>query len=323
MKHGSIFVGMLLVSCALMAQDYELRVLTFEDTDVADLESVTGAQTWSQLIDNPQYSGTLLYGSYGMGEDTLMYDWYDKGNTELYSMLPFNWGSFCFWAGGHAVSHYVSGQASNYGTYNHQLTVYKSGVTGMQTTGGGHNGSDNFCIHYGYRDNSGYSASELPILMFNDYEPRVIDHMYVTNTCYAINCYLEGNGLTSKIGPEDWVKIVATGYDADMEPSKTAEFYLCNGPEHIIRDWTKWDLSSLGPVMMVEFNITGSSDNGFGFSQPAYFAYDDVAVRFAKGSPTSINSCTNTTTSRKIMRNGQLYILRDGKHYNAQGQLIY
>ena len=30
------------------------------------------------------------------------------------------------------------------------------------------------------------------------------------------------------------------------------------------------------------FNVTGSSDNGYGFSQPAYFAYDDVAVRFEK-----------------------------------------
>lgn len=38
----------------------------------------------------------------------------------------------------------------------------------------------------------------------------------------------------------------------------------------------------LGEVTKIEFNITGSSDNGYGFSQPAYFAYDDVAVRFPK-----------------------------------------
>lgn len=47
-------------------------------------------------------------------------------------------------------------------------------------------------------------------------------------------------------------------------------------------EWTKWDLSVLGKVAKVDFNITGSSDNGYGFSQPAYFAYDDVAVRFEK-----------------------------------------
>ena len=62
----------------------------------------------------------------------------------------------------------------------------------------------------------------------------------------------------------------------------TVEFYLVDGPEHIITEWAKWDLSNLGAVVSVEFNITGSSDNGYGYSQPAYFAYDDVAVRFEK-----------------------------------------
>ena len=108
--------------------------------------------------------------------------------------------------------------------------------------------------------------------------------MYVTNTTYALNCYLDGNGLTAKIGPDDWVKLVATGYNADGTKTGEASLYLCNGPDNIVMDWTKWDLSGLGKVSKVTFNVTGSSDNGYGFSQPAYFAYDDVAVRFEKGS---------------------------------------
>ena len=107
--------------------------------------------------------------------------------------------------------------------------------------------------------------------------------MYVNNICYAINCYVDGNGLTANIGLDDWVKLVATGYDKDGKAVETkAELYLCNGPDNIVMDWTKWDLSVLGEVTKIEFNITGSSDNGYGFSQPAYFAYDDVAVRFPK-----------------------------------------
>ena len=93
---------------------------------------------------------------------------------------------------------------------------------------------------------------------------------------------MDGNGLTAKIGEEDWVKAIATGYDIDGNVTGTAEIYLCNGPDNIVTEWTKWDLTSLGMVYKVEFNITGSSDNGYGFSQPAYFAYDDVAVRFEK-----------------------------------------
>lgn len=95
-----------------------------------------------------------------------------------------------------------------------------------------------------------------------------------------MNCYLDGNGLTAKIGPEDWVKLVAIGFDANGKQSGTVEMFLVNGPNNIVKDWTKLNLSSLGKVSKIEFNVTGSSDNGYGFSQPAYFAYDDVAVIF-------------------------------------------
>ncbi|MBQ6948728.1 MAG: Ig-like domain-containing protein, partial [Firmicutes bacterium] len=41
-------------------------------------------------------------------------------------------------------------------------------------------------------------------------------------------------------------------------------------------------MSGLGAVTKVEFNVDCSSDNGFGNSQPSYFAYDNVAVRFER-----------------------------------------
>ena len=270
---------------AAEGKDYNLRVLTFEDEDYKGSENYVGAKNWSSLIDDPQYGGLLLYGD-GMGfyDEADAYKWSDDNNTFLKSMLSQAYGSYCYWSGGHAVSNYVSGEASQYGNFNNQLTVYKKGVEGIQRTGGGHNGSNNFAVHYGYMDGSQFNMTEyLPSFSFSDGVARVVDHMYVNNICYAINCYIDGNGLTAKIGPDDWVKLVATGYDKDgNKVEKQAEIYLCNGPDNIVTDWTKWDLSVLGEVTKIEFNITGSSDNGYGFSQPAYFAYDDVAVRFPK-----------------------------------------
>jgi hypothetical protein len=254
-------------------KDYELAVLSFEE------------DIWDALIDSPQYGGKLLYGESGQGYDNhdKIYKWTDPV-THLYNELSEGYGMWCYWSGGHAVSNYASGEITTYGDYTSQLTVYKQGVSGLARTGGGHNGSDKFAVHFGYADNSGWGLTEesLPSLLFKDGQARVIDHMYVTNTCYAVNCYLDGNGLTAKIGPDDWVKIVATGYDENGTKSSTAEIYLCNGPEQIVTDWTKFDLSGLGKVLKVTFNITGSSDNGYGFSQPAYFAYDDVAVRMPR-----------------------------------------
>ena len=278
--------SLLPVSAFAAEPDYELRVLTFEDADYKGGTNFAGGNNWTSLIDSPQYGGKLLYGESGAGVDSVdaAYKWTDKNNTWLSNTLSEGYGSWCYWSGGHAVSNYVSGEISKYGGFESQLTVYKKDVSGLERTGGGHNGSNNFAVHYGYADNSGYGLGEdaLPTLTFADGTARVIDHMYVNNTDYALNCYIDGNGLTAKIGDDDWVKLVATGYNAAGEKTGTASIYLCNGPKNIMMDWTKWDLSGLGKVLKVTFNVTGSSDNGYGFSQPAYFAYDDVAVRFEK-----------------------------------------
>ena len=278
--------SLLPVSAFAAEPDYELRVLTFEDADYKGGTNFAGGNNWTSLIDSPQYGGKMLYGESGAGVDSVdaAYKWTDKNNTWLSNTLSEGYGSWCYWSGGHAVSNYVSGEISKYGGFESQLTVYKKDVSGLERTGGGHNGSNNFAVHYGYADNSGYGLTEasLPTLTFADGTARVIDHMYVNNTDYALNCYIDGNGLTAKIGDDDWVKLVATGYNAAGEKTGTASIYLCNGPKNIMMDWTKWDLSGLGKVLKVTFNVTGSSDNGYGFSQPAYFAYDDVAVRFEK-----------------------------------------
>ena len=272
---------------------YELRVLTFEDADYKGGTNFAGKSDWSSLIDNPQYGGSMLYpGGSGTTDESKAYTWYDAGNTELKHTLPKSWDNYCYWGGGHAVSNYASSDYVTNGDFNHQLTVYKAGAEGDVRTGGGHNGSNNFAVHFGYKDNSGYTDSQiLPSFSFGDGMARVIDHMYVNNVCYALNCYLNGNGLTAKIDDTDWVKLTATGYDGAAKTGE-ASIYLCNGPKNIVTDWTKFDLSGLGAVTKVEFNITGSSDNGYGFSQPAYFAYDDVAVRFDP------NACVHTDENK-------------------------
>ncbi len=269
---------------------YELRVLTFEDADYKGGTNFAGGTNWSSLIDEPQYGGKLLYGTSGQGVNTEeeAYKWTDADNTMLSHTLPNNYNSYCYWGGGHAVSNYVSGDSSTYGNSNSQLTVYKKGVSSLERTGGGHNGSNNFAVHYGYIDASEYNKTTiLPALSFSDGKARVIDHMYVNTTTYLLNCMLNGNAYTDKIGNDDWIKLTAVGYGADGNVTATTDMYLCDGPDKIVMDWTKWDLTPLGKVVKVGFNISGSSRNEYGFSQPAYFAYDDVAVRFEKEAPSA------------------------------------
>lgn len=231
-------------------------------------------RTWSSLIDSQQYGGSLLYGSSGNGFSISEnpYQWEDKGKTLLQHIICERDGRRSYEFGGHAISHYNSKFPDPNGSINSQLTVFNGDAADViyQTTGGGHNGSKNFAMHYGYLAESEPQSDEsLPTIRFTDDNARVIDHMYVNNSTYALTSY-------ENINNDDWVKIVATGEDTDHN-TKTAEFYLYNGRDNIIKEWTKFDLSSLGAVIKIRFNIVSSVSDLSGL---AYFAYDDLAVRF-------------------------------------------
>ena len=242
-------------------KDYELRVLTFEDEDYLGGE---GNTYWSDFIPSQQY---------GSGHGS--YSWYDEGNTELlfYPVM----GMFGYYGGHAGISNYVGTDWESEGNYMYDLQAYN--VTG------GHSGS-NFNTHFGYVDNSDYGMNEsMPSFEFDDGVARVIDHMWVTNTTYVYNqLQAAGFGSTYVLSDESTFKIVAYGFASvfDEEPTSTTEFYLLSEGKQFVTEWTKWDLSVLGEVAKVAFNLEGSADmiGDYGLSVPGYFAYDDVAVRF-------------------------------------------
>lgn len=250
-----------------------MRVLTFEDEDARfEAYTISGCgktvATWSELIDSPQYGGPLTYNDFA----TTGYKWHDAGNTELASEI-IDGGPF--WNGGHVLSNYFAADFKGL-TYTEQLTV-STGTTGAA----GHGGSANFCVQNGYVDETSYKTV-LPSFYFADGKARVVDHMYVVNTCYTLNSLYYGDSFAKPATADSWFKIVAYGYDADGRKTGSTECFLCNGSANIVEEWTKFDLSVLGSVTKIEFNIMGSSDlcGDYGLNTPAYFAYDDVAVRF-------------------------------------------
>ena len=314
MKKSIFLAALCLMNVVLMAQDYELRVLTFEDEDAqfseytldyADGWSGRTITTWSDLIDDPQYGGPLTYADYMSAE----YHWYDEGNTELAHTFPDNY-AYCFWGGGHAISNYWGAGWSDEDRDTHIAKYYGKDYVAenagndamlgwfnlqMMVPVQPHSG-DNFAVHYGYKDFFTY-IENLPEISFEDGKKRVIDHMYVINTNYTLNQLY--NGVKSEAGnsfggnwdgltDNAWLKIVAYSFDdvdadAYATPKDSVEFYLVKG-KNVVTDWQKWDLSALGEVAKVRFNFLYSNEMGgkYGFTIPGYFAYDDVAVRFPK-----------------------------------------
>lgn len=251
----------------------EIRTLTFEDVDAKFTSyAIPGCgypvEKWSDLIDDPQYGGPLLYNDYSYTG----YEWHDAGNTELASGII---DGGAYWNGGHAISDYYMADYST-ATYETQLAI-SVGEEGAA----GYGGSKNFCVQNGYVDDKSWKTT-VPSFYFADGVARVVDHMYVVCTSYVLNSLKNGDGFSTPAGDDTWHKIVATGYDINGVMTATAEIKLCDGKDNIVTEWTKFDLSGLGEVWKVEFNIVASADlNGeFGLNCPAYFAYDNVAVRF-------------------------------------------
>lgn len=241
----------------------QTRVLTFEDADYKGGENFVGERSWSSLID-AEYNGPLLYPA-----DNTLYRWSDENNTFLASEFPNNYGDCKYWGGGEALSNYTLADYAQ-STFENQLSV---SCIHPETGFGGHDGSRNFCVHNGFVN--GNTASGL---YFSDGKARIVDHLWVVNTAYVLKSALIGDNFTQPFGDDDFLKIVATGYAAG-NPTGTAEFILIEG-HSAVTEWTRWDLSSLGAVEKIEFDMQGSQDNGYGLATPAYFAYDDIAVRF-------------------------------------------
>ena len=241
-----------------------MRVLTFEDDDYKGSQ----AGYWTSLIDSKEYGGPLLYGDINDWMAEVEYEWTDTGNTMLTSGTMVDYG-FSYMYGGCAVSNYTLADVSQ-GSFMTQLSV--PAPAGGR---GGHNGSSNFAVFF---DGSGIMGMSVS-LSFADGKARVIDHLYATATAYTLNSMMYGDGFSKPLGDDGWFAVTATGYDADDEETGEETLYLCKDGK-IAEGWNRWDLSSLGEVVRVGFRCSGSDTGAYGLNTPAYFAFDDVAVRF-------------------------------------------
>ena len=312
MKKIFFLAAICLMNVALMAQDYELRTLTFEDADakftpyILDYANKT-ISTWSDLVDDAQYYGTLTYTTDGI------YTWCDEQNTLLTHSF-----TAPYWNGGHAISNFICTGYTN-DNLPANTAWYELQFATLQ---GGNNGSKNFCVHNGHVDDYNTDYTTLQKIAFADSVARVIDHMYITNTCYVLNSLVYGDGYNPPANDTTKLYVVAVGQDANGHEISRTTFSLYNGKDTLVTEWKKWDLSVLGEVNAVAFNIVGTSDlyGQWGLNAPAYFAYDDIAVRFAKNETALPNISNNTTHHSKfIIHNSQIFIFHNGKYYTSTG----
>lgn len=150
-------------------------------------------------------------------------------------------------------------------------------------------------------------------------EQAVVPGMYVCNTAWVVNAILNGDGMSSDqgapFGENDWFKLTVHGYLNGVEVNAKVDVALATGTSYIA-DWTYVDLSGLGEVDEISFVLSSSKQNEYGMTTPAYFCIDN----FGAEAPAEAISNTNAAVKAvKVLRNGQLFIIRGEKEYNVLG----
>ena len=122
------------------------------------------------------------------------------------------------------------------------------------------------------------------------------------------------------------MSVTAIGYNG-LQTTGEVVFYLAdyrseNSDEHFAIDTWKWfDLSSLGAITSIEFEIFTTKFDEYGFTTPTYFCLDNFGAEKPIG--TDIEILQGDKGQRTmVLRNGHIFILRGEHIYDLNGRLI-
>ncbi len=172
--------------------------------------------------------------------------------------------------------------------YSNTSDTTTAGYTNQYSavTGSGADGSDTYGVAY----MSTFGPNNTQILFgYNSGQyAQSVESIQVTNTTYAALSMQNGDSFAKQFGgldgtDPDWFLMTVYGLDAGY--ARTAEsvsFYLADyrsdNPldDYILTDWHQLDLTGLGTVYGLEFELSSSDVGAFGMNTPAYFAMDNL-----------------------------------------------
>lgn len=146
-------------------------------------------------------------------------------------------------------------------------------------TGGGFEGSSSYAVRYDF----------VPSIMHLTGESAgaAVSGMYITNSTYAFLSMRDGDAYAKRFGGEsgedpDYFLLTIKGFTGGFATEDSVDFYLADyraeNPidDYIVDEWTWVDLTSLGDVDSLWFNLTSTDIGQFGMNTPAYFCIDHV-----------------------------------------------
>jgi hypothetical protein len=177
--------------------------------------------------------------------------------------------NFGFWSGGFIYSN--SNDTTTAGFTNDY-----SAITGFGANGGG-------IYAVNYYGNIDFTS------------PKVVSSIALTNTTFAYLSMLNGDGFAKKFGDtinangendgsngEDFFRLRILGRDQNSNITDSVIVYLAdyrfsdNGQDYILKEWLTVDLTALGAIQFLEFELSSTDNSAWGMNTPAYFALDNL-----------------------------------------------
>ena len=166
----------------------------------------------------------------------------------------------------------------------------------------------------------GYSSN---IILFDqEYYP---DYVYICQNSNTMKAITEGGVFNARaFTEEDTLALIISAIDGAFQEMATTVYYLAVDGEKN-NGWVKVPLSALGKTAGLSFRMTTTDMGQFGMNTPMYFALDALTVNtesIANSLYPIPNSPLPEPNCQKVIRDGQLLLLRDGVCYTMMGGIV-
>ena len=169
-------------------------------------------------------------------------------------------------------------------------------------------------------ESQGFSSN---IILFDqEYYP---EYVYICQNSNTMKAITEGGVFNARaFTEEDTLALIISAIDETFYETKSITYYLAVDGEKN-SGWVKVPLTELGQVEGLSFRITTTDMGQFGMNTPMYFALDALTVN-TESITNSLYPIPNSPLSelncQKVIRDGQLLLLRDGVCYTMMGGIV-
>lgn len=269
-----------------------------EQYQIADFENMLSTPNSYEIVTSTTAGATLI------GQDDYGMDMYSKDYTN--GGLVFN--GLGLYGGSFSIGWGPSNLTTNSGYYA------SSASAALEGAGNGY--------LQGYFSDYAGTTEHLTVVR-NDSTTFSPKGTYI---CQSAASFSDAQTLTTNDGNPGWMKIVATGYNANGTIAGTSYVYLVDNATNgvgNVKEWRWLDMSSFGEVAKVKFTMESNYANNYGLLISAYFCIDNFV--YAEGGSIEVPTNPSMTDENIIAWAKGIEIKRAinataGNYYDAIGQ---